>query len=162
MTNLNDVTSYIFGDKEAGERIRRDYSVVVERIDPSAKLPTRAHPDDVGLDVYASHATVLAPFRATLVSTGIKIKPADGTWLQVESRSGLASNGISVLGGIIDSKYRGEVKVILVNHTATEYQVSAGDKVAQLVERHLVIHDVLEGTLDETERGANGFGSSGR
>lgn len=146
-----------------GLGIRQDEGeITVERMHPDAKLPTRVHPDDVGLDIYSLDTVVLPPTHAVLIPTGIKVRPAEGTWLQIESRSGLASNGISVLGGIIDSKYRGEVKVILVNHTAREYPINAGDKIAQLVERQLVIHEVQEGTLDETERGAKGFGSSGR
>jgi len=135
---------------------------VVERIHPNAKLPTRNYSDDVGFDIYALDATTLQPHTATLVLTGIKVRPAEATWLQIESRSGLAVQGISAIGGIIDHKYRGEIKVVLVNHTNRQYDVNAGDKIAQLVERLVVAHEVTEGIVDETERGSNGFGSSGR
>lgn len=136
---------------------------IVQKLQPSAKLPTRNYPDDIGLDVYSDEWVKIPANSVVIVKTGIAIKPADGTWLQCESRSGLAGNhGVSVLGGIVDHKYRGEVKIILANHTGSAYEVNRGDKIAQLVERPIMIHAVEEGNLDDTERGGSGFGSSGR
>jgi len=136
---------------------------IVQRLHPNAKLPTRNYPDDIGLDVYSLEDVTVPAHSVVIVGTGIKIKPADGVWLQGESRSGMAANvGVSLLGGIIDHKYRGEIKIILSNHKDSDYPVRVGDKIAQLVERPILIHEVEEGALDETERGSSGFGSSGR
>jgi dUTP pyrophosphatase len=136
--------------------------LIVQKIVPEAQLPTRSHPDDVGLDLYSIESVAIPPLTARKIHTGIKIMPGLGRWMQVESRSGLGEKGISVLGGIIDPSYRGEVGVILVNHTAIQYNVKAGDKIAQMVERPAYYSDVYEGPVDETERGEKGFGSSGR
>lgn len=132
---------------------------------PTAKSPTRANPGDAGLDLYASEQVTVHAGQTALVKTGIAIELDPGTVGYVCSRSGLAlKNSVFVLNapGVVDSSYRGEVGVILHNASHGPYQVNAGDRIAQLVVQS-VLHPVLDivDSLEATQRGANGFGSSG-
>lgn len=138
----------------------------VKRLDPQAILPSYAHAGDAGLDLFAVEATVIAPGAATLVRTGIAVALPSGTEAQVRPRSGLAlRHSITVLNtpGTIDEGYRGEIGVILINHGAAEFAVERGMKVAQLVvspRLHVEVAEVDD--LEDTVRGARGFGSTGR
>jgi len=139
--------------------------VQIQRISEDAKLPCYAKKGDAGMDLYANEETKLSPGEVKLVGTGIKIALPKGFEAQVRPKSGLAANnGISVLNtpGTIDSGYRGEVKVILVNFGKEPFKVEKGKKIAQMVFNKVEeaeIEEVKE--LDETERGAGGFGSTG-
>lgn len=132
-------------------------------------LPVRATPDAAGLDLRAAvpedEPIVLAPGAFALVPTGLQIALPDGTEGQVRPRSGLAfKHGVSVLNspGTIDSGYRGEVGVLLVNHGPTPFEVRRGERIAQLVvARYEPVRFVPSSTLDASERGAGGFGSTG-
>jgi deoxyuridine 5''-triphosphate nucleotidohydrolase (dut) len=141
-------------------------SLRVARLDTRARLPTRAHPGDAGLDLYALKSAALEPGERASIATGIAVEIPPGHAGLVLPRSGLASrHGISVVNapGLIDSDYRGEVRVLLLNTDREHrFELSAGDRVAQLV---VVAVEIAEGvevpTLSETVRGAGGFGSSG-
>ena len=138
----------------------------VRRLDPSATLPTRAHPDDAGLDLYALEAAELAPGARAQVRTGIAIEVPEGHAGLVLPRSGLAArHGISLVNapGLIDSGYRGEVRVLLLNtDRVSAYAISAGDRIAQLVVVAVAPATVSEvSELSGSARGAGGFGSSG-
>jgi dUTP pyrophosphatase len=138
----------------------------VARLDARARLPTRAHPGDAGLDLYAVQAAVLAPGERASIATGIAIEIAAGHAGLVLPRSGLAArHGISVVNapGLIDADYRGEVRVLLLNTDREQaFELAAGDRIAQLVVIAVAIPDVEEvPTLTDTVRGAGGFGSSG-
>ncbi len=109
----------------------------VRRLDPRATLPTRAYPGDAGLDLYALEEGVLAPGERASVRTGIAVEIPDGEAGLVLARSGLAArHGIALVNapGLIDSGYRGEIRVLLLNtDRAAPFTISAGDRIAQLV-----------------------------
>ncbi|MDQ2892471.1 MAG: dUTP diphosphatase [Pseudomonadota bacterium] len=128
--------------------------------------PAYATPGAAGMDVVAAEALTLAPGARAAVATGFAIAIPAGYEIQVRPRSGLAlKHGITCLNtpGTIDSDYRGEVKVILANLGSAPFAIERGDRIAQLVpapvQRALI--DEVE-TLDDTARGAGGFGSTGR
>ena len=140
----------------------------VLRLRPSARLPARASEGAAGLDLCADlDAPVsLAPGAFALVPTGIAIALPPGHEGQVRPRSGLAAkHGVTVLNapGTIDEDYRGEVMVLLVNHGREPFEVKGGDRIAQLVicpVERARLEIVAE--LDATDRGAGGYGSTGR
>jgi dUTP pyrophosphatase len=138
----------------------------VVRMDPRAILPTRAHSSDAGLDLYALHAAGLAPGERASVRTGIAIEIPPGHAGLVLPRSGLAArHGVTLANapGLVDSGYRGELKVLLVNaDRAARFDVAAGDRIAQLVLIRVQLPVPLEvQRVSDSERGAGGFGSSG-
>ena len=132
-------------------------------------LPAHATPDAAGLDLRAAvpegAPLTLAPGAFALVPTGLQIALPDGTEGQVRPRSGLAfKHGVTVLNspGTIDSGYRGEVGVLLVNHGAEPFEVRRGERIAQLVVAHYrPVRLERAETLDASARGAGGFGSTG-
>ena len=140
--------------------------LLVRRLDPAATLPARAHDDDAGLDLYACEAvTVWAGARAS-VRTGIALEIPPGHAGLVLPRSGLAArHGIALVNspGLIDSGYRGEVRVLLLNtDDDSHFEVAPGDRIAQLVVAAVAAPAVVEvQELAESVRGAGGFGSSG-
>ena len=136
-----------------------------KKVHPDAVLPSYAHPSDAGMDVRSVEDVTLAPGKRALVHTGLVMLLPPMYEAQVRPRSGLAlKSGVTVLNtpGTIDSGYRGEVGVILINLGETEFQVRKGDKIAQLVIAPVTQPDVAEVfEIDETDRGSSGFGSTG-
>jgi len=135
------------------------------RLDRGLPLPAFARPGDAGLDLRASEAVTLEPGERRLVPTGLAVAIPEGHAGFVLPRSGLAmQKGVTVLNapGLIDSGYRGEIKVLLINHGALAVGIERGERIAQLV-----IHPVAQARLVETDRlpdsarGAGGFGSTG-
>ena len=128
-------------------------------------LPARATEHAAGLDVVAAEDVTLAPGQRHAVATGFAIAIPEGYEVQVRPRSGLAlKHGITCLNtpGTIDSDYRGEVKVILINLGEEDFTIRRGDRIAQLVIAPVVQASWgLTTSLDETARGAGGFGSTG-
>ena len=128
-------------------------------------MPTRAHPGDAGLDLYSAEALRLEPGERSLVATGVAVAIPHGHAGLVAPRSGLAvRHGISIVNapGVIDSGYRGEIKVNLINLGAEPVDVSRGDRIAQLLVVPIEGAEVVEvDDLDDTARGAGGFGSTG-
>lgn len=140
-------------------------TIKFRRINPDAVLPAYAHDGDAGMDV-RSVADIVVPARGrALVPTGLVMMLPLGYEAQVRPRSGLAlKSGITVLNtpGTIDAGYRGEVGVILFNTGDGDFRVAKGDKIAQLVIAPVTRAEVSETfEVDETERGAGGFGSTG-
>ena len=137
----------------------------VKLIEPNAVVPCYAHPGDAGLDLFSIEDKTVPPSERALIRTGIVIQLPPGTEAQVRPRSGLAlTHGVTVLNspGTIDHGYRGEVKVILINHGKTPFQVEAGMKIAQMVVQPILTVDVVRvEKLSETPRGEGGFGSTG-
>ncbi|HET7316991.1 MAG TPA: dUTP diphosphatase [Sphingomicrobium sp.] len=129
-------------------------------------LPRYASEDAVGLDVAAAEQLSLQPGQRHAVATGFAIEIPRGYEVQVRPRSGLAmKNGITCLNtpGTIDSDYRGEVKVILINLGQEPFEIRRGERIAQLVPAPVLRADFVEATeLGETARGQGGFGSTGR
>jgi len=139
----------------------------VKRLTNAARVPSRAHDGDAGMDLYAAEAVHLAPGARASVGTGIAIAIPEGYAGLVLPRSGLAArSGISVVNspGLIDSGYRGEVRVLLLNTDREEpFSVELGDRIAQLIVTPYAAESPIEvDDLDITTRGDGGFGSSGR
>jgi len=141
--------------------------LLVQRLDARASLPVRAHIDDAGFDLVAIESHTLKPGERASIGTGLAIAlPADHAALVVP-RSGLAAkHGIGVVNGpgLIDAGYRGEVRVLLINHDPNDaFHIEPGDRIAQLVLIPVPQVDVLETqVLPDSTRGAGGFGSTGR
>lgn len=138
----------------------------IRRTDPSLPMPSYAHVGDAGLDLYAAESRTLAPGERALVGTGVAIAIPEGCAGFVQPRSGLAINrGLGLVNspGLIDSHYRGEIKVIAINLDPSEpLEIARGEKIAQLVIQPVVRADVVEvSELDDTQRGEGGFGSTG-
>jgi len=135
----------------------------VKKMIPDAILPTRAHADDAGLDLYAFENGVIAPGGGLLARTGIALALPAGTVGLVADRSSMAKRGVKTSGGVIDAGYRGEIHIVFRNITTEEVRFERGERIAQLLILPCLTPAVVEATdLDETHRGAKGFGSSGR
>ena len=136
------------------------------KIHPDAVLPSYAHPSDAGMDVRSVEDLTIAPGKRALVHTGLVMLLPPMYEAQVRPRSGLAlKSGVTVLNtpGTIDSGYRGEVGVILANFGDADFHVRKGDKIAQIVIAPVTQPEIVETTeVDETDRGADGFGSTGK
>lgn len=141
-------------------------SINITRLANDVTIPSYAYPGDAGMDLRAIEHVTLAPFERALVSTGLAVAIPEGYAGFVQPRSGLAiKQGVTVLNtpGLIDSHYRGELKVALINLDPNNtFEVNPGDRIAQLVIQKVesVAWNVVD-SLDETERGEGGFGSSG-
>ena len=151
------------------------------KLHPHAKEPFRANTSDAGYDLFSTDYVTLEPFQRKLISTGINVEIPEGFYGRVAPRSGLAcKKGIDVLAGVIDSGYRGEVKVLLINlnfegynltpnafetmfGSANKIEIKPGDRIAQLIiEKCHSIEWMPMQTLEESQRGEQGFGSSGQ
>lgn len=138
----------------------------IKRLDPSVELPTYAYAGDAGLDLRANEDVTLAPHERRLVSTGLAVAIPEGYAGFVQPRSGLAlREGLSMANtpGLVDSHYRGELKVCAVNlDDERPISITRGERIAQLVIQRVPVVSLVEvDELDETDRGAGGFGSSG-
>lgn len=138
-------------------------TIKVQRLSLEAKLPTRANSSDAGLDLYASEDCSIAPYCQASISTGIKMAIPEGYAGLIWDKSGLASQGFKTMGGVIDAGYRGEIKVVFKNLSEDIYNITSGQKIAQLLIQKVETPEVEEGIIDdETERQAGSFGSSGQ
>ncbi|MFT4297966.1 MAG: dUTP diphosphatase [Candidatus Woesearchaeota archaeon] len=140
-------------------------NVKITKIKENAIIPKYAKPGDAGVDLCSTENYNLKPGERCLVSTGIKIALPDGYEAQVRPRSGLAlKNGISIVNtpGTIDSCYRGELGVIVINHGQEEFKIEQGMRIAQMIINKVEQAEFQEvEELDKTERGEGGFGHSG-
>lgn len=136
-----------------------------KRVHKDAVLPAYAHPSDAGMDICSVEELTIPSGARALVHTGLIANLPLGYEIQVRPRSGLAlKKGITVLNtpGTIDAGYRGEIGVILMNLGESDFEVKVGDRIAQLVVAPVLQPTVVEATeIDETDRGAGGFGSTG-
>jgi dUTP pyrophosphatase len=139
--------------------------VAIARLDPTLPVPAYARPDDAGLDLYAARDADIEAGGRALVETGVAVAIPPGWAGLVLPRSGLAlRNGVTVLNapGLIDAGYRGEIKVLLINHGCERTAVRRGDRIAQLVIQPVGRALLIEAeTLPPSERGGGGFGSTG-
>ena len=135
----------------------------VKRLTDTAILPTRNNPTDAGLDVYADEDWFVTGRHKAVIKTGLTMSIPDGYVARIAPRSSLAMNNIDVLAGVVDSSYRGEVKIILINHADSDYEIKHGDKIAQILIQPVELWMPVEvDELDDTARGTKGFGSSGK
>ena len=139
--------------------------LLVKRLDPSVALPAYTHDGDAGLDLPAAHDVTLEPNGRALVATGLAVAIPTGFAGLVLPRSGLArAQGVTVLNtpGLIDAGYRGELKILLVNHGEKTVTLRRGERVAQLVVQRVERAELVEvSELPPSERAAGGFGSTG-
>lgn len=132
-------------------------------LDEGAKMPTRAHPYDAGLDLYSMEDAYIRSNNSYVFDTGVHVQIPECCVGFIKSKSGLMVNHGILTDGTIDSGYTGPIKVKLFNHGGSKYEVKKGDKIAQLVIVPCVLLPLEEvGSLEETERGDGGFGSTGR
>lgn len=138
------------------------FNIRVQKISPEAKLPSFAYEGDAGMDVFACEDCKIEPLERRAVGTGLKIAVPQGYAGFIWDKSGLAMNySLTTLAGVLDSGYRGELKIILMNLGKESYEVKKSQKIAQLIIKKVEKPEIIEGDLDETERGQKGFGSSG-
>lgn len=134
------------------------------KIHPNAQIPTKQSELAAGYDLASIENITIPAHNRILVHTGIKVALPPQTHLEIRPRSGLAlKHGITVLNspGTIDADYRGEIMVILINTSDTDYDIHMGDRIAQaIVMQHLSVTWTETDELDETSRGSNGFGST--
>ena len=138
--------------------------VKFKTLTPTAKIPERGSAGAAGYDIYCDQSHTLVAGSRALISTGWAIQIPDGYYAEIRPRSGLAVNhGIDTLAGVIDSDYRGEVKVALINHSSEfGVEIQKGIRVAQLVfKRHETPAIMLVDDLCDSSRGSGGFGSTG-
>ena len=130
----------------------------------AAIIPTKATPGSAGWDLYADENLAIRPLSRAMVATGICIALPDHTAGLIWPRSGLAyKHGIDVLAGVIDFDYTGPVNVVLQNHSDEWFTINPGDRIAQLLIQPITeVNLMLVASLDDTQRGAGGFGSTGR
>lgn len=143
-----------------------EYELKIKLIDKDAKLPYRANEGDAGLDLFSIEEKVIQPGDSALIRTGIQIELPKGTEAQIRPRSGLAlKHAITVLNspGTIDEGYRGEIKVILINHGKEEFKVTKHMRIAQMVIAPVLQVKLTQvDSLSNSDRNARGFGSSGK
>jgi dUTP pyrophosphatase len=141
-----------------------DHELKVMRMTMNSIIPTRGSKLAAGVDLYASESATIEPRSKGIISTGISVQLPPGTYGRIAPRSGLAAkNDIDVGAGVIDRDFRGCLSVILFNHGDAPLEVNVGDRIAQLICEKCLYADVVEvDELDESERGAGGFGSTGR
>mmetsp|Transcript_58520 Transcript_58520/g.104052 ORF Transcript_58520/g.104052 Transcript_58520/m.104052 type:complete len:366 (+) Transcript_58520:136-1233(+) len=141
----------------------RPGAMLVKRLSESAKLPVRGSIDAAGFDLAAAEPNTVPAGGKAIVKTGLSVAVPQGTYARIAPRSGLAVKQMIATGaGVVDFDYRGEVGVVLFNHGAQDFQVAPGDRVAQLILESVCMADCTEvESLDETQRGSGGFGSTG-
>lgn len=143
----------------------RQPKMVFEKIHPNAQLPKKVHPNDEGWDLFAVEDQTIEAKSSAIVKVGLKLAFLDeGYWLKVESRSGLAfSHDIVSFCGILDNGYRGELEIKLFNFSTLPYVIKSGDRVAQILVKYSITDFGVEwGKTVPTQRGSNGFGSTGK
>lgn len=132
-------------------------------LDMDSYIPTRAHSTDAGLDLRSPVDFVIPPGGSVVIDTGVHVQLPDNTVGLLKSKSGLNVKNSIVSEGVIDVGYTGSIRVKLYNHGNHRYKGKAGDKISQLLVLPCLFPEIeLVAELDETERGANGFGSTGR
>jgi dUTP pyrophosphatase len=134
----------------------------VKRIHPEAKLPVYGHPGDAGLDLFSVVDCELGPGEVFAVPTGIQVAVPAGHVGLVWDKSGISLKSVHRLAGVVDSGYRGEVQVVMINLGAVPFAVRKGMKIAQMLVQPVAAVEVVESdSLDGTSRGEGGFGSTG-
>lgn len=136
----------------------------VKKVHPEAKLPKYAHPYDAGMDLFSLEEIKIKPGETARIRSGISVEIPEGYVGLCWDKSGLSmNNGIKVLAGVIDSGFRGELVMGVINLGKEEYTFGKGHKVMQMLVQPVEIVDIVEASeLSETARGEGGFGSTGK
>ena len=134
-----------------------------KRLTRTATIPTRGTPGSAGLDLYSDHSIEIHPGQAVTINTNVAVQIPAGHVGLIWPRSGLAArHGLDVLAGVIDADYRSRIGVVLINHGVRPVTLKKGDRVAQMIIQPVAMLEPVEvESLDETVRGAGGFGSTG-
>lgn len=133
------------------------------KLDEGAKMPTRAHQKDAGLDLYAREMQIVPAKESAVFDTGVHIELPDNTVGMLKSKSGLNKHHGITSEGVIDEGYTGSIEVKLYNHSGYDYTVNEGDKISQLVIMPILTPELEQvDELGESERGSGGFGSTGK
>jgi len=138
--------------------------IKIQKISEDAIIPSYAHSDDAGMDLFSIKDYILKPGHRCLVKTGLKMEVPNGYEAQIRPKSGLTlRDGITVLNtpGTIDAGYRGEIGVIVINHSSKPYKIEKGQKIAQMVFNKIEKAKFVSEKLGKTKRGEGGFGSTG-
>ncbi|MCX6765549.1 MAG: dUTP diphosphatase [Candidatus Moranbacteria bacterium] len=137
--------------------------IFVKKLEPEAKIPSYAHPGDAGMDLYSLENVNIKPGERVSCRTGIAIQIPGGYAGLIWDKSGIAWNGgIKTVAGVIDSGYRGEVGIVLVNLGHKDYKINKGDKIAQMLIQKVEDPEIIEAeNLEESARGNGRFGSTG-
>ncbi len=138
--------------------------IFFQKLSENATLPTRGTKESIGLDLYSAHDLVINPGKYQLVKTGLALAVPAGYYGRIAARSGLAVKfGIDTLAGVVDSDYRGELGVVLINHGSQDFIINVGDRIAQLIiEAVAFLEPEWNNDLSDSARGQNGFGSTGK
>lgn len=137
--------------------------LLVKKCRVEVKLPTRAHHDDAGIDLYACGNHTVEPHQTVSIPLGIAMEIAEGYVGLIWDKSSVGSKGIKTLGGVIDAGYRGEVSVVVNNMNNTAYTFEHGHKVAQMLIQKVDFPEIVETEeLSDSHRGVGGFGSTGK
>ncbi|KAL2064867.1 hypothetical protein VTL71DRAFT_4007 [Oculimacula yallundae] len=162
-TPSNSATMSTSEASPAVTKVSAQPPLLIKKLSDKARLPTRGSEFAAGYDLYAAKDTVVPGRGKVLVDTDISMAVPEGTYGRIAPRSGLASKHMIDTGaGVIDADYRGQVKVLLFNHGEKDFEVKEGDRVAQLVLERIYTPEVVEvKELEESVRGAGGFGSTG-
>ncbi len=138
-------------------------SIGIKKLDRDAKLVEKANQGDLGYDIFANENVAINPGKSELIDTGVALQPPQGWGFFIKDRSSYASSkNLETAAGVIDQGYRGEVKVLIRNYENRPHRVLRGDKIAQLVPISATSFDIQEvSQFNETQRGADGFGSTG-
>lgn len=137
--------------------------LIVELINENAKYPIKAHPGDLGYDLFSDSYNVINPKETKLISTGIRIAFPSKYGAKLFDRSSVATKSrVFVVAGVIDSGYRGEIKIAMYNSGHQMFHIAIGDKIAQMVLMEVINIPIIPGTVDinNTSRGIGGFGST--
>lgn len=137
--------------------------IKIKKLKPEAMLPSYAHDGDAGMDIYSCEDILIKAGERAVVSSGIAIEFPKNYVVLVWDKGGLAAkNGIKTMAGVGDSGYRGEYKIVLLNTSKKDYQIRKGDKICQILIQPVEKAEIDEvSELSSTERGKNGFGSTG-
>jgi dUTP pyrophosphatase len=135
----------------------------IKKLTVTSIIPERKSEGAAGYDLYSDEKVILEPSNADIIGTGISIQLPEGTYGRIAPRSSLSLKLISVEAGVVDRDYRGEIKVMLFNQSSEDFVIKPGDRIAQLIIEKIEtpLIEVVE-ELDDTIRGAGGFGSTGK
>ena len=161
--NTNNNIDFDFISKQLNSMLKIKH-VKIKLLNNLAKIPTKANPEDAGWDLYSTIKTIIPAGGRLLINTGISIEIPNGYVGLIWPRSGLSiKNGADILAGVIDSCYRGEIKVCINNcDSLYDIKIEEGDRIAQILFQEIPKFELIEAQeLSETNRGNKGFGSSG-
>lgn len=139
------------------------FEVKIKKVHPDAVLPKFAHDGDAGMDLYSVENLILKPQHRAKIKTGIAMELPNDFVILILDKSGVSLKGIKTLGGVIDPIYRGEMHVTLINLSSKNFEIKKGQKIAQILIQKIERPKLVEvDELSETQRGVNGFGSTGK